>query len=201
MSHILDDFIFLGPGNSNACSRNLNAFLDLAQLLNIPIKHEKTVEPTTELIVHEIEIDSPKMEFRLPEDKIIKAREILQFLGRKKKVTLHELPSAIGFLQFACKAILPGRAFLRRLINLTIGVSRPGHRIRLNSAARADIALWLQFLESFNGKSLFLFDKWVSSETLQLTTDASGLGFGGSLGKKMVSRIVATTVVASQHCH
>ena len=111
MSHILDDFIFLGPGNSNACSRNLNTFLDLAQLLNIPIKHEKTVEPTTELIVHGIEIDSQKMEFRLLEDKIIKVREILQFLGRKKKVILRELQPAIGLLQFACKAILPGRAF------------------------------------------------------------------------------------------
>ena len=41
---------------------------------------------------------------------------------RRRKVTLVELQSLLGLLNFACKVIRPGRAFLRRLINLTCGL-------------------------------------------------------------------------------
>ncbi|MEG7522284.1 MAG: hypothetical protein M3H12_04180, partial [Chromatiales bacterium] len=42
VSHILDDFIFMGPPDSTRCLQDLNRFLDLARELSIPIKHEKT---------------------------------------------------------------------------------------------------------------------------------------------------------------
>ena len=45
----------------------------------------------------------------------------------RQKVTLRELQSLIGLLNFACLVVVPGTAFLRRLINLTIGVKRPHH--------------------------------------------------------------------------
>ena len=80
---------------------------------------------------------------------------------------------------------MPGWAFLRRLINLTIGVSNPAHRIRLNLAAKADLRAWLVFLVSFNGKEFFLSDQWISSRALHLYTDASGSqGYGGLLGRE-----------------
>ena len=41
------------------------------------------------------------------------------------KFTLKTLQSIIGTLIFACAVVLPGRAFLRRLIDLTTGVSKP----------------------------------------------------------------------------
>ena len=74
--------------------------------------------------------------------------------ARHKKLTLRELQSLIGTLNFACKVIVPGRSFLRRLIDLTIGIRRPNFHIRLNNKARLDLAAWLIFLQSFNGVSL-----------------------------------------------
>ena len=185
MSHILDDFLFVGPPNSLICQNNLEAFIHLCEFLNIPIKHSKTYRPNKVMEAHGIEIDSEYMQYRLPHDKLTKAKVLLTGLAKRKKVTLKELQSAIGFLQFACKAIVPGRAFLRRLIDLTVGVRLPHHHVRISQSVRSDITLWLQFLESFNNKSIFLHKEWVDANSLRLLTDASGsIGYGGTLGSK-----------------
>ena len=97
----------------------------------------------------------------------------------RQKVTLRELQSLIGLLNFACSVVVPGRAFLRRLINLTIGVKRPHHYIRLTQQIKKDLQIWECFLESFNGRSLFLQEDWSSSHSLRLYTDAAqSSGFG-----------------------
>ena len=51
-------------------------------------------------------------------DKLLKAQEILSSLKYKKKILLREIQSVVGFLNFACMVVPPGRAFLRRLIDL-----------------------------------------------------------------------------------
>ena len=66
------------------------------------------------------------------------------------------------------------RAFLGRLIYLTIGVSIPFHFIRITKRVHDDLQLWGSFLSEFNGRSPFLPDVWSNSETLNLFTDASG---------------------------
>ena len=90
----------------------------------------------------------------------------------------------IGLLNFACAIVKPGRAFLRRLIDLTIGVRSAHFLIQVTSETRADLRLWLSFLQNFNGKSFFLDDNWLNSSQLNLYTDASGaLGFGAIFGR------------------
>ena len=98
-----------------------------------------------------IEIDSILMEKRLPLDKLDKLRKLLNSFCRKKKATLQELQSLIGLLNFACLVVTPGRAFLRRLIDLTIGLKASHHRRRLNKEARADLKAWSVFVKHFNG--------------------------------------------------
>jgi hypothetical protein len=120
---------------------------------------------------------------RLPECKLIKVRESVQSAKRRKKITLHDLQSLIGLLNFACLVVVPGRTFLRRLIDLTCGVSNPNHYIRLTCEARADLHMWSNFVESYNGRSVLLPDIWSSSDKELLFTDASGsLGFAAVLG-------------------
>jgi len=70
--------------------------------------------------------------------------------------------------------IKPGHAFLSRLIDLTIGIKSPVRKIRLNQEVKKDLALWLEFLQKFNGKSFFFDCNWLSSNKLNLYTDASG---------------------------
>lgn len=90
----------------------------------------------------------------------------------------------LGFFNFTCSVVLPGRAFLHLhiLYALTHGLSKPYYHVRMSSDSRADLAAWKVFLQHFNGRSVFLIDRWVSSTSLHLFTDASTtLGFGGFL--------------------
>jgi hypothetical protein len=185
ISHILDDFIFVGPPDSNICALSLDAFLLLCADCSIPIKHAKTVLPATCVAAHGIELDTIAMQARLPEEKLNKARTLLQRYSSKTRISLRELQSLIGFLTFACRVIQPGRAFLRRLISLTYAVTNPRHHITLNSGARADMKAWLSFLVQFNGTTLFPEPSFSSSDTLQLYSDASGaLGFAAVFGTR-----------------
>jgi hypothetical protein len=45
--HVLDDFLFVGQGNSPLCGQTLSSFFDLSADIGLPIKQEKTVLPTT----------------------------------------------------------------------------------------------------------------------------------------------------------
>ena len=157
MSHILDDFIFFGADKSSHCSVGFHGFLALAKSLNIPIRHDKTVLPTTTVSLHGIEIDTIHMQMRLPQDKLVSARSHVDAMYRRKKVSLREVQSLIGTLNFACQVVVPGRTFLRRLIDLIKGVSNPNHSIRLNAAARLDLSAWKLFLDQYNGISLLQF--------------------------------------------
>ena len=88
-------------------------------------------------------------------------------------------------LNFACSVVVPGRAFLRRLIDLNVGEHSLCHYIRINKELKADLRLWQSFLTGFNDRSFFLQDFWDSSDKLELFTDAAGsLGFGAVFGKK-----------------
>ena len=88
---VLDDFLFVGPPNSDLCHKTLFQFLDMAQYIGIPIKDEKTVFPTTKILFLGLELDSIEMEIRLPDDKLCKLRDKLKYFQNKKKSTLQEL--------------------------------------------------------------------------------------------------------------
>jgi len=61
------------------------------------------------------------MEARLPEEKLQKCRNLSTDFFSRRSVCLKELQSLIGLLNFTCLVVVPGRAFLRRLIDLTKG--------------------------------------------------------------------------------
>ena len=184
MSHILDDFIFFGPPQSTHAQSALDAFTALCQDIGLPIKHSKTVLPSTRVQLHGILVDSTSMSLSLPADKVTKLVEQLSLYSRRKRMSLKELQSLIGSLNFACRVVVPGRAFCRRLIDLTVNVSHPDHTIRLNNEARRDMSAWLLFLKHFNGVSACLPNEWSSSEVLRLFSDASGDGFAAVYGDR-----------------
>ena len=178
MLHLLDDFLIIS-GSHEQCSRELSLFLELCSYLGIPMAPEKTVGPSTVLSFAGIELDTVRSEARLPHDKVMRCTSMLSDYLKRKKVTLRELQSLIGLLNFACSVVLPGRAFLRRLIDLTIGISRPQNLIKLTQSVKSDMRTWLAFLSNFNGSSFFLTRNWITSPSLQLYTDASGsFGYG-----------------------
>lgn len=72
--------------------------------------------------IYGIEIDSRNLEPSFSLDKVDKVRIHLLNMQCKDKTNLYKLQSLIGPLIFACSVFVPGRSFLRRLIDLTWGV-------------------------------------------------------------------------------
>ena len=175
VGHILDDVLIMEPPTlaglpSQACQTSLSSMLLTCNTLGVPIAEHKTEGPSLIIEFLGIIFDSQKMEARLPPDKLNRLSIELDAWHIKKSATLQELQSLIGTLNFACKVIPPGRAFLQRIINLTRGVPKPHHHVKM----------WQNFLKDWNGTSLFLNPCWENSAELSLYTDASGtLGFGG----------------------
>ena len=182
--HLLDDFLIVSPTH-NLCKQQLDLFLMLCHYLGIPMALEKTLGPFSTISFAGIELDSVKMEARLLPDKLAKCQDLISGFLRCRKVTLREIQSLTRLLNFACSVVVPGRKFLRRLIDLTLGIRSPRFLIRVTREVKEDLKVWQQFLRaSFNGRSFFLSDVWSNSHQLQLYTAASGaIGFDAVFGK------------------
>lgn len=186
VTHILDDFFFVAPSQGQ-CNKALHQFIELCRQIGVPISEEKTHGPATCMTFVGYEIDSQASQVRLPMDKVQKCKDQLHQFLQRRNVALVELQSLIGLLNFACRVIQPGRTFLRRIIQLTKGAkaSKKHHRVRLTREAKADMRMWLSFLENFNGVCMFLDEHWLSTDALSLYTDASSaIGYGAVKGSQ-----------------
>ena len=189
VTHVLDDFIFVGYPNDYSCMQGLTAFIALCKYLNIPLKNAKTVYPSTKVIVFGIEVDTVAMKAQLPVDKITKAVLLIDRLMSVDQCCLHELQQLTGLLNFCCKCIKPGRAFLRRLWNVSSGL-RSAHSktstVVLDRSAKLDLEAWKLFLINFNG--VRLLRDFSPTSSFHMYSDASStIGFGAIFGNKWFS--------------
>ena len=177
-THHLDDFLFAGPPGSTECSELLSAFHDLTAELGVPLAVDKTVGPSSQITYLGIHLDSDMGLSRLPEYKLATLHKLLLDMGVRKKCTLREMQVLIGHLNFACKVVSPGRAFCTRLSRATSGVVEPHHHIRLTAAIKQDLSIWAEFLNNYNGTSIWQ-TPLSPGNSLQVHSDAAGsLGFG-----------------------
>jgi hypothetical protein len=180
----LDDFQIIARSRAR-CDQVLQALLELCRDLNLPVNTKKLVWPTTCLSFLGIEMDSFEQVLRLPEEKLSKLKNELRSMEIRKKASLVQLQALLGLLNFCCKAIRSARPFSRRLIDLTVGLKRPDHRIRITKEVKDDLRVWLVFLRSFNGTSFFVHPSWIPPSSLLIRTDAAGsAGFGLIFGMR-----------------
>nr|XP_008117750.1 PREDICTED: uncharacterized protein LOC103280454 [Anolis carolinensis] len=178
VAHYLDDFLFIGKAGTGQCRYLMQQFHQLADHFGVPLAHEKTEGPATVLTFLGIEIDTVAHSCRLPLDKLENLKgKLSSFLGRRK-ATLREFQELMGHLNFACRVVAPGRAFLRRLCEATCGITKPHHRIAISRGIRDDLITWAEFLYSYNGVSFWRHDLQLR-DALKVSSDASGsVGFG-----------------------
>ena len=178
--HYLDDFL-TGDKNKEKAEQTKEKALQLFEHFGVPYAEEKLVGPVTCIMFLGLEIDTIEMVIRLPIDKIKDLVDQIDYFISKyqAKITLKELQSLIGKLNFACRAIRPGRAFCRRVINSTIGLTLPFHHARVTSDMMQDLLIWKEFLNTHNGTTMILPKEWSNNQTLRFYTDSSGAhGFG-----------------------
>ena len=112
----------------------------------------------THLTILGIELDTVKLQVRLPSDKRIVT--LLDEWSAQHFCKHRELESLIGHLHLACKVAPQGRAFLRRMINLVCAFRCDDHPIRLNQEFRLDLTWWRELFQTWDGLSFFCMPTW-----------------------------------------
>ena len=172
MAHYLDDFLFVHP-KKLGCNDDLAAFMSICKVIGVPLAGDKTKGPATTLEFLGLELDTVAETVSLPRDKLDKCVQAISTMLGKKRCTLHELQCLLGLLNFACLVVVPGRAFLKRLQNLTCGISKAFFSIRLTAKAKEDLKVWLLFLQHFNGVIFYRDELFLSPTTKHIFSDAA----------------------------
>ena len=178
------------------CDMRIRAFLEVCEEINFPVALEKTFWGQTCLTFLGMLLDTVRQVIGIPVDKLLKASNWVEyFLNKKnKKATVLEFQKLCGILNFICRAIVPGRAFLRRLyVGRTQNngkVLKAHHHIKISDENRLDLLVWKQFLATPDCLYRPFIDSiaW-NAEELDMYSDASGnfrLGFGAYCGPEWI---------------
>ncbi|XP_077781439.1 uncharacterized protein LOC144327122 [Podarcis muralis] len=144
--HYLDDFLLIGKSNNSECASLLEAVTSLMQELGVPLAADKTEGPVTTLTFLGIQLDTIAQSSRLPLDKLVALKEFILQILPLRKVTLRQIQSLLGHLNFACRVASPGRLFCARLARLSAGLKSPHDRVHLPKSVKADLEIWLSGL-------------------------------------------------------
>lgn len=147
--HYLDDFLFLGPADSDECKNALYTFFDVCRCFGIPLAQEKTVFPATSSEFLGITIDTIRMEFRLPQEKIVKTCTLLSEILGQKEVSLKLMQNLLGLLAFASRVVPMGRVFSRKLYLAISGFENPQSLITITPDMKRDLIVWKSFFIKF----------------------------------------------------
>ena len=114
------------------------------------------------------EIDPVLSEIRLSQDKVDTCTEVISSLLEGSKSTFLKLQSVIGLLNFACAFVVPARFFLRRLIDLMVWVRKQHYHIHIAGKVKQDLHVWLNYLSTYSGKSMFFSELFLDPDVLQI---------------------------------
>ena len=190
----LDDFLFQVP-SSEKCSHLVSTFRQICEQLGVPIAEEKTVEATTRIEFLEMILDGTELVIMVPEEKRNRAVNWLLSMSKKRKSTVKELERLAGLLNFINKAVIPGRAFTRRMYakfaKITEEKNLQGfHHLNLDKEFKADCNMWLKFLNNLASPGIARPFIDVNSplstvKIINFTSDASEtIGFGSFFNNK-----------------
>lgn len=178
----LDDYFFVALLARN-CDWQVTVFLNICQEIGFPVSRDKTEWATQEIIFLGLVLNTLLQVVSVSEPKRTKALDAINRILRAKKVKVLDLQRLTGLLNFLSRAVVPGRAFTRRMYAKYKSMKQY-HHVRVDRELRADCEMWEKFLNSpsnVNRPFADFADERVA-EVIRLETDASlnaKLGFGG----------------------
>ena len=145
----LDDFLFVAL-LCRLCNQQIDLFLEICKEIRFPVSMEKTFWGSTVLVFLGLMLDTENQVVCIPADKISKAMEMIDYFidCRNKKVTVLQVQSLCGFLNFLCRCVMPGRVFTTRLYSLIAGSDKlkQHHHVRVKEENRLELMVWKVFL-------------------------------------------------------
>ena len=213
-TNYLDDFLFIAAMKV-LCDALVGIFLDMCKRLNIPIALDKTYWGVTRLVFLGILLDGENLTLVVPWEKHVKALALLREFADKCEAKVKDLQSLCGYLNFLCRAFVPGRTFTRRMYskysNVLNNRTESGkylsnfHHVRLDSEFKLDCKTWQWFLETEDplvvNRPMIDLSESVDSRVLNFYSDASanpGLSFGCIFDKEWIFQQWESDFVASQ---
>ena len=150
----LDDFFFVALLKA-ICNGQVETFLRICKLINFPVSMEKTFWASTRIIFLGLMIDTVNQIICIPQEKIQKAKDLLHHIlnNKSKKTTVAEMQQLTGFLNFLCKAVLPGRPFTRRLYAIYEDTQKKNMKKHLHVNVSQDMRLDMEMWASVFGSS------------------------------------------------
>lgn len=171
----LDDFLVLGD-TKEECLKAQLTLISILRSLGFFIAWNKCVAPTQKIVYLGVEFNSIDMSVRLPNDKMKRLFEELEFFTDKSRATKRQVQRLCGILAHCAKVVRGGRTFSQRVIHLLKAWPMSQKRIRLSEEFRHDIMWWKEFAQTFNGKNLMI--KFNHGQGPSFFTDSCLSGYG-----------------------
>ena len=174
----LDDFLAVS-NDFDSCVSAQSEIISLLRFLGFHVAFEKLVTPSTCVTYLGIEIDSVGMEFRLPQGKLNKLRELLDYVLSLKRVSKKDLESLGGTLSHCSQVVKGGKIFSKSIYTLYKHMVFSNKKyVVLPEWVRADLTWWKKLSVIFNGSSKIVK---ISHEEA-IVSDSSMKGFGVYMG-------------------
>ena len=158
ISNYLDDFLFI-HFTKNGCEYIVIVFLDVCKQISFPVALEKTEWSTTTIIFLGMLLDGKNHTLSISMERRDEILHLIRKFMHKKKSTIKNLQQLAGHLNFINRAVVPGRAFTRRMYAKFSGSNlldnkgrslKPHHHVKLDREFRLDCALWEYFLQDLD---------------------------------------------------
>lgn len=171
----IDDF-WICENSYKKCMEGQHALITLLGELGFRVNWNKCISPTKCNKYLGIIFNSDKMSLSLPEEKMKKLENELEFFSKKSRATKRQLQRLCGVLVHASKIVYGGRTFSRRIINLLKSLPDRNVRIKLNEDFKKDLIWWQNYAQSFNGVASLVKHHYQAG--LEFATDSSKKGYG-----------------------
>ena len=187
-TNYLDDFLFVAI-LKDQCNKFMRTFIVLCKRINCPLSQEKTEWATVRIIFLGTLLDGTRYCLCIPEDKKLKALSILNQVMAKRTITIKQVQSLTGILNFLNRALVPGRVFTPRMYSKLKTCNKAGrrlkqyHHVSVCKEFKKDCEMWKLFLNNSNVSALchpFVDNQaFTTASELNFYTDSSGtIGFG-----------------------
>ena len=147
----LDDFLVVEE-TYERCHEAQLTLISLLIELGFAVSWRKVLGPCQTLPFLGIVIDTSTCTLHLEDRKVEKLRDKLLHFKYKKRANKRQLQSLAGSLNWACQAVVGGRFFLRRILDVMNSLKHSSHKCKLTVAFKMDLNWWLTFLGRFNGR-------------------------------------------------
>ena len=117
------------------------------------------------------------MTLQITPERLTEIRELLEEWMEKRSMTLRELQSLLGKLNFAASTIRAGRIFVSRLLNSLKTFPR-SDRCEIDAEMKKDITWWICFMETFDGVTIMPPVAWNAPDSI-FSSDACLKSCGG----------------------